>query len=1239
MARLKTLVGSAVLALCACMLWATNTVEGGVRTIADEIVSVADESELNDGETIISTIILKDNGGVHFTKNITLTKTYEIQGSGIVSVADGVFVNDKQDTKNRKTLFRSAYGHTLIKRGKGVLQVGHPSDQPTASTPLNVIVEEGTIREFGGNFFGGHDSLSVDYANIDVREGAVFDCGWQYNTVGPIELTGGTFTGSNTNIFEKSQWINTAFMNSVTAHASSTPSRIYFPSWATLGNVVRTNTTFDVEKGAELIVDASLRNGFDSIMVNDKKQTPEIPGKLIKNGEGTLYLLRDAEWTGGTLLNAGTVVLGSSKALGEPVILMGDVTLAVLAGETVTIENMRLGNTYSATLTLRGDGQINLPESLSGITVRDLTTKKSPVALVGSTLTLSGGSMVVDVPAETELSITKVESVGSAAPYSEIVKMGAGTLYLPEGLQTTYQNLTVKDGFVVVSNESCFGSGIVTVTENGGLRFPVELKQARTPIICRGKATIDVPEGGRFAMKKQLFRCRGAAVTKTGAGKWKMDSDFKSDTKMNDKEDGDFRYLYMTTWTVDEGILETSGSDAFSRGYDQKPDVKICINEQGELRPDNYSRHAALGDVVLRGGSIFAGYAQFNGDAKTPKLDSFVEGGNQWKAFGLNGTITVEASTNGQPARISARTTSVGHNAKDTTTSYETIFDIKGDAVLEVDAFINPGRAAKNQYMATNVVTKKGSGLLKLNKGLGIIGTFQINEGSVEFGEGTAISDRATLSVGKNGKLILNDRARLALPVLPSSDGLRVDVPENAAATLILGETNRVDEVQFPVVKGGKGTLWVGGDLAKQVTLRADDGSIRFKDGPIPSRVEVWMDAADAATVVTEEDGSIVSVANKGSAGGFFTPNKSDACVGIPTWKSSGINGRSVVFFDQENYNGCSYSDSGIPDKMAQALALNTYTNQTSPRSVSIYAVVKRNVLHTYGGFFSLHSAESADADESSSGAMHIEDKSDNKSRYFFGKYRDGMASDDITGVPATGEPFIQVIHCYSNGWFVAWATNATAVGKMTRVAKNDVNFGAFNIDLVNLGSRLNRKNDTLPGLPKNGWTGEIGEFIVTTTLLSEDEEIDLLGYLRKKWLNKGDGSAEPPTWLVGNEGKPVTSTTTVLELADGAAVQVATEGPVQLGGLKTEGTTYWSRLWAGAPSIFQMFAVDGDVSLENVCLSAEPSPEPKTKILDWTGTRTGSGTWEVRTSRKLRVSRRSDSDWLEDYGFYLIIR
>ena len=226
----------------------------------------------------------------------------------------------------------------------------------------------------------------------------------------------------------------------------------------------------------------------------------------------------------------------------------------------------------------------------------------------------------------------------------------------------------------------------------------------------------------------------------------------------------------------------------------------------------------------------------------------------------------------------------------------------------------------------------------------------------------------------------------------------------------------------------------------------------------------------------------------------------------------------------------------------------------------------------------------------------------------------------------------------------VASETNTASLTVFPRKADNSQNNEPFAIDLVQIGGRLMANGQAQwYGEEKTSnrmWYGDIGELIITTMPLGDYQEAELLAYLRKKWLNKGSGTATPPAWLTGLPATPAMDADTALAMADGTSLrhEAATQ---TLGALETVGAVDWTRIWGGGIP-FPLFSVAGDVSLGTVRLAPEPMSS-QVKVMDWTGDLVNRVTWQLQGERanSLGVTLRASEKayWIIPVGTLIYFR
>ncbi len=716
----------------ACGAWAGDVTADGVRTLTDTTVTVASEAELGEGVTKV----VLDNATLNFNlaADATLAKTYEAKNGGRIGICAG------RTATIASTLFlKPSLGNVFGKTGAGQLNIGTKLDAVSAPTTFEVF--EGTVRLTTGDFFGGHSAATTNFA-IKVHAGATWHNGSNHCSVGPVELTGATWISDNPEPYS-GFWAETSFKGGIVVHPADTPSKIYSTSWDFLTQPLSTNPNasqcvIDVETGADLYVYADLHDGSGQKSV------------LVKRGGGALHLLGAGSWTGGTVLEAGSLVLGHADALGKsPVTVSDGVTLAVNPGLSVTCPEVK----GAGTITVDGPGGLAFGTVASTVSGAANRAADPYTPFADGVLAVQAGVNDLDVPAGQTVTLADVqERDPGSATVADIRKTGAGTLVLGEGLAGKYRRLLVTDGIVAFSDNSCFGmSGVGNkggVEISGGrIRPTADYRSPKTRFTFVGaNGGLDVPEGVLFEASSNYFYSANATVTKTGKGGWQLVTCFYSNLTP----------VSGTRWVVDEGRLFTTSGGTFS-GHSVCWNGTIEVHENGEFANDS-PNHQPVGALVLRGGTVRTEISQF-GDATFN-----VEGGGvQWGGFSFNGGIRVLASE--KPSRVIARQCYV---TQETLPACEV--DVAEGAVLEMDTALRGGYSWSPSFRwQRGQFVKKGKGTLRLLRPLSLAGyagattlkgLLDVKSGTVELKEGGSIDPDAEIRVGDAAKLVLNDGTR-----------------------------------------------------------------------------------------------------------------------------------------------------------------------------------------------------------------------------------------------------------------------------------------------------------------------------------------------------------------------------------------------------------------------------------------------------------------------------------------------
>ncbi|QQE12597.1 autotransporter-associated beta strand repeat-containing protein [Planctomycetota bacterium] len=399
---------------------------------------------------------------------------------------------------------------------------------------------------------------------------------------GGTTLLGGTVIAGNDNAFGSSDGVISVAAN--TSLESDDDGR-------TLGY------NFDINSGSTLTVDGA----FDLLLTGDI----DGEGGLTKAGDGTLTLGGDNTYSGGTNINAGTVVASGGSAIsdsgtvtiadvdGATLQLNADETIGSLAGggstggevnlqsytmtvgdvNDTTFEGVILGTgglvkEGSGTLTLSGDNTYSGDTNISGGTI--IVSGGSAISdsgtvtiadVLGATLQLNanetigslagGGSMGGEVNLQNytltvgDANDTAFEGVISGA--GGLVKEDVGTLALT-GTNTYSGGTTLSGGTVIAGNDSAFGGGLVTVTSN------TSLESDRDDRMLGNDFTIDL----------------NSTLTVDGLFGLLLTGDIDGEGGLTKEGDGTLTLSGNNTYTgatlVSGGILQVMGDDALGNG-------------------------------------------------------------------------------------------------------------------------------------------------------------------------------------------------------------------------------------------------------------------------------------------------------------------------------------------------------------------------------------------------------------------------------------------------------------------------------------------------------------------------------------------------------------------------------------------------------------------------------------------------------------------------------------------------
>jgi autotransporter-associated beta strand protein len=316
-----------------------------------------------------------------------------------------------------------------------------------------------------------------------------------------INLTGGTLDSTGTGGFDFFDAIALGGPNlntSVTTFASATPSVIAGRVNLRAGDSDTTGTVFTVADGAavnDLIVSATLGNGtFQGVA-----------SVVQKSGPGRLVLSGNNSYTGGTTLNAGSLVAASPTALG------GNSTLTFNAGSGLVLElatpEGSLTSTYSLNMGSNRFNTVVLNRASPGSSDYSFGT----LFLGASTMTFNLGGNI------TGTGIARLAALDLSAGNNDrpVILNGNATLAIGSAAIASNPNVSKRlqlDGTSLantlgsVSNGA--GTGILSLIKAGSGRWTITGNTTHT-----GNTTVN---GGELVLSTATLPTNAAVLVNTG---------------------------------------------------------------------------------------------------------------------------------------------------------------------------------------------------------------------------------------------------------------------------------------------------------------------------------------------------------------------------------------------------------------------------------------------------------------------------------------------------------------------------------------------------------------------------------------------------------------------------------------------------------------------------------------------------------------------------------------------------
>ena len=270
--------------------------------------------------------------------------------------------------------------------------------------------------------------------------------------------------------------------------------------------------------------------------------------------------------------------------------------------------------------------------------------------------------------------------------------------------------------------------------------------------------------------------------------------------------------------------------------------------------------------------------------------------------------------------------------------------------------------------------------------------------------------------------------------------------------------------------------------VARNAKIELDDGAVLdcaakgIAADDVLATADVWLDAT--AYNASDAIGELApQVANKGTAGGSFgmiteggiNPN-------APEWRAFGINNLPAFYFDGN-----------------AMLRLDSYSY--TGHDLTMYAVVMRKKYVKYNGYVSMKSTDGTS--DSATGHFRVEESARTTKHVFS---RTG-ASVTLSGVVDDGSPFCdfyESTESFRTVWHYRNDGGIISGEDSTKVTK------AFDIDVVGVGGRMGAGNTAqYDGVGKSSnrmYDGYVGELLVWSRKLTDDEKAKVTAYIKDKW-------------------------------------------------------------------------------------------------------------------------------------------
>lgn len=458
----------------------TGGTTGSLATTSNVSVASGASLAFNRSDALTYGGTVSGAGSVIKLGSNTLTLSAANTFAGGATISDGLVIGSN----------RSSFGTGTISLGASGTARLTAAASGTSAHPVPAFYSNGYTNAVSGSgilqLVSGANSYSVNYSgDLSSFTGTVSatNASGQYTGIGNTTSPALNLTGSNTKFFVTGPGQFLAILTSsgtIVMGELSGDGTIVTTNSATAG----LNTTWQI---GSLATSSTFSGRFQ-----DNNQGKSI---LAKVGSGTLTLTGSSTFSGGTQLNAGTLVVGHANALGTGTVTLGGGLLQSAVAGTVanpiaipaasgTFDSQSNANTLSGAISGTGSfvkvGSGTLTLSSAANSFAGTTRIGAGALTVGNAAALSASTLDMNAGDSGTITFNQNSTLGGLAG-SRDLDMGTRTLSIGNnGQSTTYSGLLSNGGLTKV------GSGTLTLTGSNAYAGNTTISAGRLALTGNG---------------------------------------------------------------------------------------------------------------------------------------------------------------------------------------------------------------------------------------------------------------------------------------------------------------------------------------------------------------------------------------------------------------------------------------------------------------------------------------------------------------------------------------------------------------------------------------------------------------------------------------------------------------------------------------------------------------------------------------------------------------------------------